>query len=143
MEKAVVTGSFDDIRSSDIRFLEEAARQGELHVFLWSDELVRRLDGSPLSFLWGSGCIFCRPSAMSIRFILSINWLTGIAFRRKSSGHSGTWVVNESNDNHQKRAFCASNGMKYQVVKQAILKEFPKNPDMIFWKTSLSIRRWL
>ncbi len=46
MEKAVVTGSFDDMRSSDVRFLEEAAKQGELHVFLWSDELVRKLDGN-------------------------------------------------------------------------------------------------
>ena len=46
MEQAVVTGGFDDLRSSDIRFLEEASRQGELHVFLWSDQLVRSLDGS-------------------------------------------------------------------------------------------------
>lgn len=41
-------------------------------------------------------------------------------------GPSGTWVVTESNDNPQKRIFSASNGLKYQVVKQAVLKEFPK-----------------
>ena len=73
MHKSIVTGSFDDLRSSDVRFLEEAAKCGELHVFLWSDEVVRRLDGSARSSLWVSGRIFCRRSAMSIRFILLAN----------------------------------------------------------------------
>ena len=50
MEKSVVTGSFDDLRSSDVRFLEEAAKRGELHVFLWSDDVVRRLDGRSPKF---------------------------------------------------------------------------------------------
>ncbi len=38
MGKAIVMGSFDDLRSSDLRFLEEASRHGELHALVWSDE---------------------------------------------------------------------------------------------------------
>jgi glycerol-3-phosphate cytidylyltransferase-like family protein len=45
MEKAVVTGSFDNLGFADVRLLEEAASLGNLHV-LWSDELVRTLDGN-------------------------------------------------------------------------------------------------
>ena len=43
MNNVVVSGSFDDIHSRDIRFLEEAAKLGHLHVLLWSDEVVRQL----------------------------------------------------------------------------------------------------
>ena len=46
----VVTGSFDDLRSRHVRFLEEAARLGRVHVLLWSDEAVRSLEGKPPKF---------------------------------------------------------------------------------------------
>ncbi len=126
MEKAVVTGGFDDIRCSDIRFLEEASRQGELHVFLWSDQLVRSLDGLSPKFSQGERMYFLQ----AIRYVNQIHLVDQLADRDslplQVERYSGTWVVNESNDNHQKRVFCASNGLKYQVAKQAILKEFPK-----------------
>jgi cytidyltransferase-like protein len=46
----VVTGAFDDIRLADVRFLQEAARMGELHVSLWSDEVTRAVTRRPPKF---------------------------------------------------------------------------------------------
>ena len=43
--QVVVTGSFDDLRSRHVRFLEEASKLGDVHVLLWSDEAVRALEG--------------------------------------------------------------------------------------------------
>ena len=127
MEKAFVTGSFDDMRSSDIRFLEEAARRGELHVFLWSDEVVRRLDGVSPKFPLEERMYLLQ----AIRYVNQVHLVNQLADRDSLSTqverYAGTWVVNERDDNHQKRVICAANGMKYQVVKQAILKIFPKN----------------
>jgi cytidyltransferase-like protein len=40
MKQVIVSGCFDDLRSRHIRFLEEAAKLGELHVLLWSDKLA-------------------------------------------------------------------------------------------------------
>ena len=40
-----VTGSFDDLRSQHVRFLEEAGKLGAVHVLLWSDEMVAALTG--------------------------------------------------------------------------------------------------
>ena len=40
MEKIVVNGSFDNLKSCDIRFLEEAAKFGPVHVYLWLDDVV-------------------------------------------------------------------------------------------------------
>jgi cytidyltransferase-like protein len=128
MEKAVVTGSFDDLRSSDVRLLEEAAKRGELHVYLWSDELVRRLDGRPSKFPQEERMYLLQ----AIRYVDQVHLLNQLADRDSlpalEKRYSVTWVVNEYSDNHEKRLFCVSKGMKYQVVKQAVLKEFPKQP---------------
>ena len=40
MRTVVVSGSFDDLRSQHIRFLEEAGKLCQLHVLLWSDKLA-------------------------------------------------------------------------------------------------------
>jgi cytidyltransferase-like protein len=50
MANIVVTGSFDDLRSPQVRFLQEAAEFGPLTVLLWSDETVQALLGVPPKF---------------------------------------------------------------------------------------------
>ena len=60
--QVVVAGGFDDIRSSHLRFLEEAARFGELTVLLWPDQTVRELTGKPPNFPRRSASIFSTPS---------------------------------------------------------------------------------
>jgi cytidyltransferase-like protein len=49
-DQVIVSGGFDDIRSRDLRFLEEAAKLGELSVLLWPDEVLRKLNGQPPKF---------------------------------------------------------------------------------------------
>ncbi|MGB8215110.1 MAG: adenylyltransferase/cytidyltransferase family protein [Anaerolineales bacterium] len=128
MGKAFVTGSFDDLRFPDVRFLEEAARQGELHVYLWSDEVARRLDGVSPKFPLEER----RYLLQAIRYVDQVHlvdqWLDRDSLPAQGQPYTGTWVVNERNDSHPKRVFCASNGMEYQVVKQALLLDLPE-PD--------------
>src|SRR4051812_40130093 len=50
MARVFVTGSFDDLRSRDVRFLEEASNLGELNVLLWSDQAVRSATGAEPKF---------------------------------------------------------------------------------------------
>ena len=45
MRNVVVTGSFDNLRSSHVRFLEEASKLGPVHVLMWADEVARAMDG--------------------------------------------------------------------------------------------------
>jgi cytidyltransferase-like protein len=124
-EMVVVSGGFDDLRSSDIRFLEEAARSGGLHVFLWSDELVRRLEGRSPRFPMEERTYLLK----AVRYVSQVNLLDQLTdpdVLPALDEHTPVkWVVNEADDNAQKRIFCASNRIKYQVVKQAILRNFP------------------
>jgi cytidyltransferase-like protein len=129
MAKAIVTGGFDDLRSSDFRFLEEAAKRGELHVCLWSDELVRNLDGVSPKFPLEERMYLLQ----AIRCVNQIQLVDQLADRdslpAQVERYSGTWVVKESDDNRRKRLFCASNGLKYLSVKKAVLKKFPKHKN--------------
>jgi len=46
----VASGGFDDVTSRDIRFLEEAAKLGELTVLLWPDTVLQQVTGKPPKF---------------------------------------------------------------------------------------------
>ena len=48
--QVVVSGGFDDIKSRDLRFLEESAKLGELTVLLWPDETLKKLTGKAPKF---------------------------------------------------------------------------------------------
>jgi cytidyltransferase-like protein len=50
MSEVVVSGPFDDIRSVELRFLEEASRLGRLTVLLWPDDVVHRIAGHAPKF---------------------------------------------------------------------------------------------
>ena len=41
MKTVIVSGSFDDMRARDIRFLQEASRYGCLHALVWGDDVVK------------------------------------------------------------------------------------------------------
>ena len=43
MATLTVSGSFDDLRASNIRYLEDLANRGQVHVRLWSDMLFRSI----------------------------------------------------------------------------------------------------
>jgi cytidyltransferase-like protein len=137
MQKSVVMGSFDDIRSSDIRFLEEAARLGKLHVFLWSDELVHKLEGSYPKF----------PLEERLYFLEAIRYVDGVhvvdhlkdrdTLPHLDDPYSMTWVFRGTNNNHAKRHFCVSNGLKFLAVNPSILKDFPNQQAVSDAKRSL------
>ncbi len=129
MHRSIVTGSFDDLRSSDIRFLEEAARCGELHVFLWSDEVARRLDEKNTKFPLGERLYVLQ----SIRYVHEVHLVDQLADRDSLPSYAEfaatTWVVNEDDDNGQKRAFCTAYGLQCHAVHRAALRSFPNRQD--------------
>ena len=48
--KVIVSGGFDDLNSRDLRFLEEAAKLGEVSVLLWPDAALQKLTGKAPKF---------------------------------------------------------------------------------------------
>jgi cytidyltransferase-like protein len=69
-----VSGSFDNLQSGQVRFLEEAARLGRVHVLLWSDDAVQSLQGKPPKFLEGERQYLLE----AIRYVDRVTLSTGV-----------------------------------------------------------------
>jgi len=125
MKKLVVTGSFDNLRSSDVRFLEEAAKSGDVHVLLWSDEIARCLEGKAPEFTVEERLYLLQ----AIRYVREVRLVTGRgepdARAQMDEVQPEIWVVDEASDSLQKRAYGESHGVEYRVVKKEELEGFP------------------
>ncbi|MGE5376077.1 MAG: adenylyltransferase/cytidyltransferase family protein [Bacteroidota bacterium] len=125
MRDVVVSGSFDDLRSRQVRFLEEAAGFGSLHVYLWSDPVVKTLTGTEPKFPLQERKYFLEAiryvdKVWTVEDVPNLNELPQLV-----GGTRGMWVVSEDEDSPVKRQFCTSHGMLYQVIETSLLKEFP------------------
>jgi cytidyltransferase-like protein len=130
LEKAIVMGSFDDLRSSDIRFLEEASRIGKVHVLLWSDELVQTITCNPPKFSLDERLYLLN----AIRYIEHIRVIKKLqnpnGLPNKEKAYTTTWVVKEEENSNEKQVFCDTNRLRYKVINSSIIKEFPYNTKM-------------
>jgi cytidyltransferase-like protein len=115
MRGVAVSGSFDDLQSRDIRFLQEAARLGKVHVYLWTDEAIRRLGGEEPRFLEQERFYLLQ----AIRYVTKVT-LSGPVVDPdspwSSKRRSTIWVVDRKDDSEKKRAVAAELGLSYSVL---------------------------
>jgi cytidyltransferase-like protein len=136
-KNVVVTGSFDDLRSRHVRFLEEAAKLGAVHVLLWSDEIVRSLDGK-LEYPQEERLYLLQ----AIRYVRRVTLVADEAARdaiardaipQVDAVRPDVWVVDEASadtrsDDVRKRAYCESRGVAYRVLREEDRQGFPVAP---------------
>ena len=118
MNRVLISSSLDDIRSVDMRFLEEAARSGEVHLVLWSDEAVCAATGKAPKFPYTERYYF----AQAIRYVASVqasgpridpDGVPALDFK------PDVWVVPAKDDTAAKRAATEAAGIAYRVVSDA------------------------
>ena len=124
-KNVIVSGGFDDIRSPDVRFLQEAARFGLLHVFLWDDESLQTATGSDPKF----------PQSERLYFLQAIRYIHKVHLVKQppcfdefpliKDIHPHEWIVLQDDDAPAKRAFCEKTGLKYRIISSADLEGFP------------------
>ena len=124
LPSVVVSGGFDDLRSAQVRFLEAAAKLGPLHVLLWSDAAVGRLQGRKPKF----------PEAERQYVLRAIRYVHDVSLRCDPAGpdclslpaglRPGAWVVEEAGDSDAKRAYCRDQGLQYRPLRSADLQGF-------------------
>jgi len=125
MRNVVVTGSFDNLGSKHVRFLEEASELGHLHVLVWSDEAVRALEGKAPEFPEQERLYLLQ----GIRYVGDVRVVAGQVERDAIPEIDETppdiWAVDEATDTPQKRACCELRGVQYRVLSSQNLKGFP------------------
>lgn len=125
MKFIVVTGSFDNITSRDIRFLEEAAKYGALQVLLWSDEAIQKLTGFAPRFHQKERKYFLD----ALRFVHKTSLVDEVANEHSLPEHEMTkpwvWGMIQDKDTYQKRQYCESHGIAYTVIHEDDIHGFP------------------
>ncbi len=126
--KIVVSGGFDDVRSRDLRFLQEAAKLGDVTVLLWADQAVEKFTGKQPKF----------PLAERLYFLKAVRYVShvvefnpaGSADELPANIAANIWVDWEDSTNARRAEFCKRNGAAYRVMKNEELKGFPELAPM-------------
>ncbi len=121
----VVSGHFDDLRSQNVRLLQEAARFGPLHVFLWDDVLLQSATQKTPKFPEQERLYYLQ----AIRFVHKVHLVHGPldidTLPNVPDIQPTIWIVHETEHTPQKRAYCRSHNIHCEVIKQQQLQGFP------------------
>ena len=126
LKQVVVSGGFDDLKSRDLRFLEEAAKLGELTVLLWPDSLLEKINGQPPKF----------PLAERNYFLNAVRYVSKVADAGDDFGalpkkiYADVWADVESPANQARAIFCREHKISYRIFSADELKGFPEPPPM-------------
>src|ERR1035437_1470354 len=120
----IVSGGFDDIKSGDLRFLEESARLGELSVLLWPDETLQKLAGKPPKF----------PLAERNDFLNAVRYVSRVIDADDSAGidalpnnlKTDVWADVAATASPAREAFARENKIARRVFEPGELKGFPE-----------------
>ena len=123
IKTVVASGSFDDLKFPQMRFLEKASKLGRLHVALWSDAMILETTGKlPVFSLSERECWM-----QSIRYVDRYTVVPGVfdldTVPLMEMIQPDIWVVDAEADNANTRAFCVAHRLAYRHLAIASLKE--------------------
>jgi cytidyltransferase-like protein len=131
MPSVFVIGAFDDIRSGDARFLEEAAKLGPVHAWLLSDDAVQSATGRPPKFPLEERNYFVQ----AIRFVHRVEISgTGSLIFPEDAGKPQIWAMREA-DATERQKFCCDNAFACHIIPDSQLSGFPE-PKVVLGSTS-------
>jgi len=123
-QQIVIAGGFDDIKSRDLRLLEEAAKLGELTVLLWPDATLQKLTGMAPKFPLTERLYFLN----AVRYVSRVVEAGDLASpdRLPKNLRADIWADVEATANSARDNFAAGNKMAYRVFRADELKGFPE-----------------
>ncbi|MCL7960995.1 MAG: adenylyltransferase/cytidyltransferase family protein [marine benthic group bacterium] len=123
--KVVVLGSFDDLRSPDVRFLQEAARRGAVEVLLLSDRAADFSADRPPAFPVEERQYLVE----AIRYVSDVRVIDEFkdpaSIVARCAPGAKAWAVREAEASPTARSFCESAGLEYVVIRDEELEGFP------------------
>ncbi len=124
--KVYVIGTFDDIHSADIRFLQEThERFGDVHVLLFSDQAVEDFSGTLPRFKLGERKYYLE----SIRYVTQVSIidqtlpiLTPQGIRDK---HAMRWAITNQQAVGETGQYLKKYQIDFSVIPNTALEGFP------------------
>ncbi len=125
VKTAIVSGSFDDLRLHHVRFLHEASRFGALHLLMWSDAVLKTLEGAEPKFPQEEREYLLR----SIRCVSRLTVVSHLDDREVlpsiPATTRGAWIVEQRYDSTKKRDVARRHGLEYHVLAPEDLRGLP------------------
>ncbi len=127
-KQVVVSGGFDDVRSRDLRFLEEAAKLGDLNVLLWPDALLEKITGKPAKFPLAERRYFLEAVRYAGKVIEAPEVADFNSLPRNL--RADVWADYGPTTNAAREKFCGRHQMVYRGFVADDLRGFPEPPPM-------------
>ena len=121
MGRVFVSGSFDDLRSPGMRFLEEASRLGAVHAYVWPDSAVQEETGRRPRFPQDERLYLVQ----CLRWVASASISVGLPEDGVPADAHCLWVIDEKDDGPGQRNLAASRGIRCHVIRTASIAGFP------------------
>ena len=116
MATVAVSGAFDDIRSEQVRLLQEAASLGELHVTLWTDAHVAARTGSPPKF----------PAEERLYFVECLRFVAGASIGEEEfPNRADIWAMTAEDASPKTERHCRERGIRRAIIAPEQLRGFP------------------
>ena len=147
MSRVFVSGAFDDVRSPKLRFLQEAAKFGELTLLLWPDEAISSIRGSVPKMSLAERLYYFEALRYVDRVEVAPRTLDPDRLRAELGSERLVWAVAAEGDasradpesaNAAKRSWCISRGVELREIPTAALAGFPYRAPPRRWS---AIRR--
>lgn len=122
MPTVFISSPFDDVRSADIRLIEEASRLGPTTVALWSDEAVLAVTGRPPRFPLAERAYLVD----AIRYVSRVE--VGVDPHFLPEGDDPVRVLRTRDAHYFDRASDAARAVRQEVVDEGTLRRFPMPP---------------
>ena len=126
--QVVASGGFDDIASRDLRFLEEAAKLGELTVLLWEDAVLEQATGKQPKF----------PFAERRYFLNAVRYVSKVVTADESANCDSlpgnlpvdVWGDYERTASPARERYARENKIAYRFLSADNLRGFPEPPPI-------------
>jgi len=123
----VASGPFDNIRSRELRFLEEASKLGRLTVLLWPDDAVWRVTGRAPEFPFAER----RYVLEAVRFVdkVAVADSALVPGELPAGLQADVWADYAPTASPQRRSSCLRRGIPYREFAPDELSGFPVPPE--------------
>lgn len=126
MTKVIVSSGLDRLNSRDFRFLQEAAKFGEVHVLLWSDQAIRTLTGREPKYSQVERAYV----SQAVRYVTQVHssgpQVDPVALPEGLRFQPDVWVMGEDGNTAARQAYCAATGLACRVLPSGDLAGFPE-----------------
>ena len=128
MTRVLISAALDQLDTKCFRLLQEAARLGELHVLLWSDQAIRTRTGREPRFPQAERAYVIRAVRYVTEVHLSGPTVAPDALPTRRSLRPDIWAVEEQDATPAKQANCTAHGVALRIIRAADLAGLPPPP---------------